>query len=524
VESIQFTIKHNIGVNHIFDLLSDEYSLNDKFHSSTERHYFDTFDWRVYQNSYACGLNIYDEESTFFLKFKNKYENIYEYLADRRPRFATDITHPACQALLNSVLDIRALMHMATLHINRRELHVLNREHKTLIKIYAESYTAEAGSGIKIVPGRLIILPIKGYQKIYSNVLNFIDDQLKLPPITNSLLDEVLDKLDKKPRCSTAISKNRLSESFTTWEAVRVLLSDLLAVLQENETGLREAIDTEFLHDFRVAVRRTRSALTQIKHLFSDEELKYFKNEFYWLGAITSPTRDLDVYLLKFDGYMQHLPQNLRDDLVPFRQFLHRHWKSEHKRLCKALDSERYQNLLKDWLQVLNRETMDSPQALNAERPAYEVANHRIWKLYKEVIAEGRAIDKKSPDEDLHELRKTCKKLRYLVELFRDYYPSKKIKELINIMKKLQENLGDFQDVCIQTKQLNEFAQQMVDEGLVDTKTIMAMGVLIQTLFTQKDIIRSQFEERFIEFSSPEKMMSFNTTFNLKKAIEVDPK
>ena len=42
----------------------------------------------------------------------------------------------------------------------------------------------------------------------------------------------------------------------------------LLGILVANEPGLRANLDTEFLHDFRVAVRRTRSLLGQIRHVF----------------------------------------------------------------------------------------------------------------------------------------------------------------------------------------------------------------------------------------------------------------
>ena len=42
----------------------------------------------------------------------------------------------------------------------------------------------------------------------------------------------------------------------------------LLGILLANEPGLRANLDTEFLHDFRVAVRRTRALLGQIKQVF----------------------------------------------------------------------------------------------------------------------------------------------------------------------------------------------------------------------------------------------------------------
>ena len=42
----------------------------------------------------------------------------------------------------------------------------------------------------------------------------------------------------------------------------------LLGIIVANEPGLRANLDTEFLHDFRVAVRRTRSLLGQVRQVF----------------------------------------------------------------------------------------------------------------------------------------------------------------------------------------------------------------------------------------------------------------
>ena len=77
----------------------------------------------------------------------------------------------------------------------------------------------------------------------------------------------------------------------------KIVLHRLLDTMLANETGTREDIDSEFLHDFRVSVRRTRSAISQIKGVIPQKILDRFRPEFTWLGQITGPTRDMDVYL-----------------------------------------------------------------------------------------------------------------------------------------------------------------------------------------------------------------------------------
>ena len=78
--------------------------------------------------------------------------------------------------------------------------------------------------------------------------------------------------------------------------------------MRQNEAGIRADWDTEFLHDFRVAIRRTRSALSQIKGVLPVDAVEHFKDAFRELGRSTNRLRDLDVYLLEEETYRAMLP------------------------------------------------------------------------------------------------------------------------------------------------------------------------------------------------------------------------
>ena len=76
------------------------------------------------------------------------------------------------------------------------------------------------------------------------------------------------------------------------------ILLQQLDTLEANVDGVLRDIDTEFLHDLRVAVRRTRTALKLLGDVLPGELTLRFASEFRWLGDTTTPLRDLDVYLL----------------------------------------------------------------------------------------------------------------------------------------------------------------------------------------------------------------------------------
>ncbi|MCP5246197.1 MAG: CHAD domain-containing protein [Burkholderiales bacterium] len=525
IHSAQFILRQETDIDSVFELLRQKYSLQETGSMQLERHYLDTFDWRMYRKNYLCGWDVpvdtnnTNREGVFFVRYKETGDCIYEFPLSAVPRFSRELAHPICRKLLDDIVGVRALMTMATIMIERRQSLLLNEDNKTLVILQVENYTIHDQADKNQLATRLLVYPIRGYKKAFRHVRHTLTSQMKLPCVNTALLDEVLTATRQKPDFNQFVLTPRLEGLLNTWEAVQILLRHLLSAMQANEPGLRAAIDTEFLHDYRVALRRTRSILGQIKHVLPDRLLAYFKRELLWLSTMTTPTRDLDIYLLKFDDYRQELPAEFRHDLEPFRLFLLRHWKIEHARLCRALDTKRYQRLINKWQQiVINKNERSknvtlqktSPaETLNAAEPARRVAGQRIWKLYNRVLKEGGAITLQSPDEALHELRKTCKRFRYLIEFFHDYYSDKQIKELIKTLKQLQDNLGDFQDLCVQLEQLKAFAEQMRQEDMAGTKTIMAMGVLVEKLNARKVLVRAEFNQRFKMFGQAENKSAF---------------
>lgn len=148
----------------------------------------------------------------------------------------------------------------------------------------------------------------------------------------------------------------QLAAQMPAGEGVRSILRQLFAALEAQEQGTRAGLDPECLHDFRVAVRRTRSVLGQLKQALPEGAVVRFGPEFAWLGEITGPTRDLDVYLLRFPAYRDSLPPEDHDHLQPLHRFLLAHRQTAQAQLLKELDSERYQQLKWQW-----REFLDAP-------------------------------------------------------------------------------------------------------------------------------------------------------------------
>ena len=65
------------------------------------------------------------------------------------------------------------------------------------------------------------------------------------------------------------------------------MLLRLLDIAEANLDGVIRDIDTEFLHDLRVAVRWTRAALKLAGDALPGDLAALFAPEFRWLGQLT---------------------------------------------------------------------------------------------------------------------------------------------------------------------------------------------------------------------------------------------
>ena len=478
------------------------------------RTWYDTFDWRLHAK--ASTLEGTRDGNIHTLVWRSLQGEILcpRLKLTAAPRFAWDLPPGPLQDLLAPILEMRELVPNFRVRSSVKTLRILNKDEKTVAYLVIEENTLPRQKGLKSgkLDNRATVIPVKGFPKPAREVAKFLQEQ-DLIPAPDDLRQTILSISGETPGSYSSKLDFTLDPAMRADEASKIILHRLLDIMEQNEAGTRTGSDSEFLHDYRVAVRRTRSALSQIKAVFPKQIVDRYKTEFAWLGQITSPSRDLDVYLLTFDNYRDSLPADMQADIEPLRDFLIRHQKLENRALVKALDSARYRRLIKNWKTFLEQPVNERSTLKNAGRPTLEVACERIWRIYRLAIREGSAITPESPADDLHELRKTCKKLRYLMEFFQSLFPAASIKALIRTLKTLQDNLGDFQDYEVQVLTLKKFSHQMVAEGKVPPDTLLAMGMLIDGLERRQHQTRDEFATRFNNFAMKENRSHFRNMF-----------
>lgn len=502
--ALQFEFPANLTADKFITQLSHEANTRLVSRQYAIKTYYDSFDWRLFTNQMTCEFNRSKATSSLTLINFKKDQVIAATELNEVPSLISQFKPGEFRSALEPLLEMRALLSICTLDYEYYVVNIVNSDEKTVLRLIVEEY--------ELLNNRILLQPIKGYDKIFDR---FIDTLAAIPGLIKTdepVLLEALNLQGRKPNDYSPKLNLKLQPDMRADIAAKTIYRYLLNVIKANEQGSIADTDSEFLHDFRVAVRKTRSGLSQLKGVLPDQISAYYADFFYWLGQITGPTRDLDVYLLNFDGYQNSLPIAIRADLDPLYEFLVAKQQKSQRELAKQLRSAKYLSLLAEWEEYLKQPVPENPPAINAKLPIKQLADRRIWKIYRRVLREGNAINELSPNEALHELRKSCKKLRYLTEFFQNLYPDKLISGLLKNLKGLQEVLGDIQDYSVQEQNLRVFSEEMMHNH-TPASTLLAIGVLIQELDIKRHIARDNFAEKFSAFKHTDNHHAFKSLF-----------
>jgi len=296
--------------------------------------------------------------------------------------------------------------------------------------------------------------------------------------------------------------------------AAAAVLRRLLTVVAENVDGAIAGEDLEYLHQLRIAVRRSRTVQRQLRHVFPALELPGFRSDFRWLQRATGEPRDLDVYVGQFGSLAKLLPEALHDDLGPMRTVLVEHQQAARAGLERTLRSRRNAELMDDWERLLESlvelPLEDRP---DAARTISDLCGERIARVYRTIVAVGEKVSDASAAEEFHALRKKCKELRYLLELFGvQLFDEAVVGPLIDSLKDLQELLGRHQDREVQIAMVRSLTDEVAPRP-GGGPACLAMGTLVARLRDDELAARREFAEPFASLASPDRRDAVQETF-----------
>jgi len=240
------------------------------------------------------------------------------------------------------------------------------------------------------------------------------------------------------------------TSSLTVGEYACRVIAEQYGRMVEQEVGVLADQDPEYLHQMRVGSRRLRTALQVFSPVIKLPK-KAGERQIRAIARTLGALRDLDVQIADIEtDYVRQIKR-----------------KSEQKALKRTLTALRKQRL-QAFAQVSNLLTQSDYQQLKvvyegwlqspqfkaiAQLPLLLVLVDLLNPLLSKLLLHpGWLISSQDTSKAsrlrLHDLRKTCKYVRYQAEFFREFYDSS-FQAWIEELKLLQDNLGKVQDTYV---------------------------------------------------------------------------
>jgi CHAD domain-containing protein len=468
----------------------------------TKATFYDTFEWGIwfgqrllYQSGGQLCLCERDHDWIGDLR------RATPIAARRVPRFVWEFPEGDLRRELEPLVGIRTLMRVARLWIQEQPVELLNREEKTVFRFDLTALFPEGGAAEPFY--RLChFRPLRGYEAEAAKAIEILR-ALGAREISEGPLAIFLREQGSPPRHYTLRPSFDLRPDLPVRETARRIIRRMLAIARENEVGIKEDIDTEFLHDYRICMRKIRSVLSLLKGIYPEEKTNELKALFERCCDATNSLRDFDVYLLARDQYTRMLPEVLR---APLQEVFHDFGRERRRALRKVvrdLSSTEYRASIEKVERFFSAPA-DILETDVSHEPAGPLIAGRIYKRYKRILKIERGLGSDTPDEVLHKVRIHCKKLRYLIEFFSELLPEGETDQIEKQLRRLQTCLGVFNDCSVQQRSLLQYWERKRQESGRHEDLALCIGGLVALLYHDQQGERNRFHNTLDDFCSPQ--------------------
>jgi triphosphatase len=260
--------------------------------------------------------------------------------------------------------------------------------------------------------------------------------------------------------------------------ALRRIAFGCLAQMQANEDGLLAGKHPEYLHQFRVGLRRLRSSVGLAGLALGKPAVAGVAAELRWLQNALGPARDWDVLATETLATLAR-SVGAGAELRSFRARCARIRRTHGEAAREAIRSARYTALVlalgeqfaHDDLAGFARQAPPADAAPadaapgdaapaghrgpGLAAPVDEFAEFALHRLDRRLRKRGADVPTATP-EARHQARIAAKKLRYAAEFFGTLYPKKRVAPYLAALEDLQDILGALNDTVVADRLLAE--------------------------------------------------------------------
>ncbi len=436
-----------------------------------QRWYLETFDARLAAAKQVLSIARGPHNATE-IRLRTLASEATECLtsAQALPKFAHDFRPGRVALRLAQITLGRALLPLAVGKLKVVRLRWQDARGKLLAALQLE-----VGRG-RQPPIILRVSPLRGFEHTTQcALLPFLELGLVVP-IKTDAAEHLLQRLGLLRAPYTCKPVIPLRPKLPAAPALAQVLSAYTTSLRANEWGVVADIDLEFLHDYRVILRCLRAWLSDLKTSLARKPREVLRVGLATLNRLTGELRDLDVLTGQLGSYLAHCadlpsPTTANEQL---RARLETARANAQTALAAHLKSAAYRNFQRRWVGFLTAVAAGKHAGRDSEMPIRALVRRAISKRHARILAFDPALVDADPSA-LHELRKDCKRLRYLLEGFQLLFARNTVRQAVKELKNLQGTLGDTWDLHVHLELLSRLGAEL-------PATVPLMSALTQRL------------------------------------------
>jgi triphosphatase len=238
----------------------------------------------------------------------------------------------------------------------------------------------------------------------------------------------------------------RLHRRDSVGVAFRAIARTCLRQLMANAVAILAGDEPLAMHQFRVSLRRLRSAFSAFGSTMPAAERRRFATGLRRVAQRTDAARELDVFV---GETLPAVRGGIGPDegLVAVEAAAKRARLAAWKRVRDLLDGPAFAAIVLDLEAWLEGGGWRAAAGARFDAPVRDFARAALKRLHRKLVRQGKGIASLSENE-LHEVRLRGKKQRYAAEFFRDVFASRAAKPYLSALAAVQDHLGTLNDVA----------------------------------------------------------------------------
>jgi CHAD domain-containing protein len=477
----------------VSDALSSRYQV--RIEAPTVAHWIclDTADWRLHKAGMSLRDARHGRTGTLFLSDGAQDVTTAPSQRQHWPRRVDALSASRVRDRIAPAVGVRALLPLAEVDVRSFTLRVLDDEDKTRVRVKVDQQRL-AGARQVPLPLRVLVSPLRGYERDGERCAELLTEAMSRMIGASDAAAAAFAAAGHRPG-QPAVAPLQLDPAVAATESLAAVLRRWINIIDAVRPGVLADIDIEYLHEMRASIRATRSLLRLGAGLLPEGRTAHFAEEFRWLGRLTAPVRDLDVYLLDLAGQGDTDLTGLTD-LEPLRRLVAGQRRRALAALRAGLESARGQALSASWHAALDDIAARDVPGPTARSAAAQFAHS----AYRRIVKAARPVTDQTEPDHLHRLRRRCKRMRYLLEGYASVYEREPHREVLSALKSLQDCLGEIQDRDVQRRHIGELATALSRRSLAP-ETLLSMGALRDRTLHRDVETRRTMTRRLARFS-----------------------